>query len=457
MYMDAGNTLRERTQRADAVAVLSLYAIRQERSQRSGSKNSEADGMAWILHSLKRPEEIELLRRIYGPRVWVLGVHAPRAKRVWHLAGQIAESRSSSRRSEFDSVASGLVRRDEKEAQKKFGQNVMDTFPMADFIVDGTDQSELRQGLKRFVRLIFQHPFETPTEDEQGMYLASSARLRSAAMGRQVGAAICREDGSVVAIGSNEVARPGGGQYWTGAVPDRRDFAVGRDSSDGMRRNLLADILTRLQEAGWLRTSRSKTEIKDLVTEALHGSGHSGGSDGDSEPIMRGAQFLATIDYVRAVHAEMAAICDAARYGHCLDLATLYTTTFPCHDCAKHILASGIRRVVYLDPYPKSLVEELHSEEIAIEADSSEGKKLPFHPFLGVAPNRYSEFFSAQGKPRKTADGSSGPWEPCPRLPLYASTIRTVLDSEREHLEAFQLALAQIGILRSIAEDESDA
>jgi deoxycytidylate deaminase len=32
-------------------------------------------------------------------------------------------------------------------------------------------------------------------------------------------------------------------------------------------------------------------------------------------PFKKGAQFLGTIDYVRAVHAEMAAISDAARHG----------------------------------------------------------------------------------------------------------------------------------------------
>ncbi|MDN3612645.1 hypothetical protein QWZ16_23945 [Vibrio ostreicida] len=26
---------------------------------------------------------------------------------------------------------------------------------------------------------------------------------------------------------------------------------------------------------------------------------------------------------------------------------------FPCHNCAKHIVASGIKRVVYVEPYPK--------------------------------------------------------------------------------------------------------
>jgi deoxycytidylate deaminase len=78
---------------------------------------------------------------------------------------------------------------------------------------------------------------------------------------------------------------------------------------------------------------------------------------------MKAAQF----DYIRAVHAEMAAITDAARHDISITGCTLYTTTFPCHDCAKHIVASGIRRVVYIEPYRKSLVQEFYPDSIAVD------------------------------------------------------------------------------------------
>jgi len=40
--------------------------------------------------------------------------------------------------------------------------------------------------------------------------------------------------------------------------------------------------------------------------------------------------------------------------------STLYCTNYPCHYCAKHIIAAGINRVVYLEPYEKSLARKLH-------------------------------------------------------------------------------------------------
>ena len=74
--------------------------------------------------------------------------------------------------------------------------------------------------------------------------------------------------------------------------------------------------------------------------------------------------------------------------------ATLYSTTFPCHNCAKHIIAAGIKRVVYVEPYPKSKTLDFHNDAIAIRKDrQSEGLVL-FEPFVGVGPRRFFDLFS---------------------------------------------------------------
>ena len=72
-------------------------------------------------------------------------------------------------------------------------------------------------------------------------------------------------------------------------------------------------------------------------------------------------------EYGRMTHAEMTAICDAARLGRALQGTTIYVTTFPCHNCAKHIVASGIDRVVYVEPYPKSKATSSHTDAISID------------------------------------------------------------------------------------------
>ncbi len=61
----------------------------------------------------------------------------------------------------------------------------------------------------------------------------------------------------------------------------------------------------------------------------------------------------------RALHAEQNALVQAARYGISLDGSTIYTTTEPCSVCAKMIINAGIKRVVYVDPYPDQLSRQL--------------------------------------------------------------------------------------------------
>jgi len=51
------------------------------------------------------------------------------------------------------------------------------------------------------------------------------------------------------------------------------------------------------------------------------------------------------------LHAEANAITKVARSNNSSDGATLYITSSPCMECAKLIIQSGIRRVVYCSKY----------------------------------------------------------------------------------------------------------
>lgn len=51
------------------------------------------------------------------------------------------------------------------------------------------------------------------------------------------------------------------------------------------------------------------------------------------------------------LHAEANAILKCARFGNSCDEGTLYLTMSPCKDCAKLILQSGIKRLVYIEDY----------------------------------------------------------------------------------------------------------
>ena len=227
-------------------------------------------------------------------------------------------------------------------------------------------------------------------------------------MSRQVGAAICTVGGEIVAVGTNEVPRAGGGSYWEGDEDDQRDHVAGSDASDQKKRVMTAEILGRLNQAGWLSDDHKAKSPEELAAMAL---------DDEAAPVLRNTQLMRVVEYVRAVHAEMSAITDAARRGTSVRDCTLYATTFPCHHCARHIVAAGIRRVVYVEPYPKSLATDLHRDAIEMEPERETAGKVAFEPFVGVAPRQYSRMFSMI--PRKDRQGNAVRWDGAAAVPRY--------------------------------------
>lgn len=57
---------------------------------------------------------------------------------------------------------------------------------------------------------------------------------------------------------------------------------------------------------------------------------------------------------VRTVHAEMNAICQAAKNGISINNSIIYSTMFPCYNCAKIIINAGVIKVIADYDYHKS-------------------------------------------------------------------------------------------------------
>jgi deoxycytidylate deaminase len=110
--------------------------------------------------------------------------------------------------------------------------------------------------------------------------------------------------------------------------------------------------------------------------------------------LLQDTRFSGITEFGRAVHAEMEAILSCARVGVSPRNGTLFCTTFPCHNCAKHIVASGIKRVVYVEPYPKSRAEQLYDDSIDLSGPLDCDAKVVFEPFVGVGPRRFMDLFS---------------------------------------------------------------
>lgn len=392
--MKAGNEARVRLSDGAALAKLAILSVQKNREERSGGATKPAKNVAYLFLTLKNPEEISFLRRTYGDAFILISFYEPREERVTSLAHKIASSKQSSDMDSERSAAEAIVKADEKDGEKQ-GQRTGDSFSEADFFVSTTSREDASKAIKRFVDILFGHPFHTPTVDEYGMFLAWGVSLRSADLSRQVGAAFCDEHGNLIAVGCNDVPRAGGGQYWPGQG-DARDFQRGYDSSALEKKRIVGEIVERLKARGWLNDAIGALPTERRLKELL--------GPGD-DPILAGAGINNILEHGRIVHAEMAAIADAARRGLSLQNSTLYTTTFPCHVCARHVVAAGAKRVVYVEPYPKSRAKDLHDDSIVVDSHEVVEGKVTFQSFNGIAPRKYGAMFSMVD--RKKKDGAA--------------------------------------------------
>jgi cytidine deaminase len=317
-----------------------------------------------------------------------------------------------------------LIQRDQAEPENPYGQNVRQLFPMADVFVNVDDPEGFRGSTERFVDLIFGRPFVTPTRDEYAMFHARAAALRSADPSRQVGAVIATSNGDVIAVGSNEVPKAGGGLYWAGDVPDLRDFQLPDDPGQGLKDAMLGEVLEILRKASWFSSRLRGRSTADLVANAV--------------PLVQGTQLMGVGEFGRTVHAEMAALIDAARRGVPVRGQTLHTTTFPCHNCTKHLIAAGIDRVVYVEPYPKSRAKELHLDAIVVEAGEKVLGKVAYEAFVGVAPRQYVELFSAAA--RAMSRESRRAWIPGRASPRFVGDLIHLAYLENERIRTQGLA-----------------
>jgi len=415
--MTAGTTLRQGTEQADIVGRLGVVRIREIRQGLTGNQDlPPTAGVAYIVRSFKRPEEVRLFRDIYGKAFNLISVYSPRASRIQHLTKKLGgiEPKEGVGPEE---LAVRLITRDYEE-EEKLGQRLGRTFPLADFFVTNAARSQIGVHLRRLVRLIFADPYISPSKDEQGMFFAQAAALRSLDLSRQVGAAVVSEEGDVLATGCNEVPKSGGGLYWDSDPEVARDFEQGRDSNVQIKTELLVDAVRRLKEKGWLSHSLRRTSDEELAKGALYGV----------DPFFRDSRLFDVIEFGRAVHAEMAAITQAARLGIALKDARMFCTTFPCHICARHIVSAGLKELVFIEPYEKSRTNELFADSISVEPHEPSPKRVNFRSFVGVAPRRYMDFFSLTGE-RKSEDGQvleAGALASRPRVSRLAFTYLAV-------------------------------
>ncbi len=392
---DLGKYLRDKHEgnvlAQSAIKKIFLHRVSQARPdfedycKENGGDNSSTDALVdyvrrtyipqktvFLIDQLKHPDEAELLKDVYGDLFYLVGNLSAKKDRLEYL-------KKHENINDADAIA--LVKRDKKERDSN-GQQLDKTLQLSDYFINisnrGTD--EIKEQVERLVDLIHREKIITPSVDEYGMYVAYSSALSSACLSRVVGASILSKDGMVLSTGRNDVPRSGGGLYSSESKPDLRCY----------------------NHEGFCRNTQHIRSIRDQIRGVLN-DGEVEKSAEIADEILSNTRLKDLIEFSRSIHAEMDALISMVRKDSALSSdATLYSTTFPCHNCARHIIASGIKRVVYIEPYEKSLATQLHDDAIALENEAV--GMVNFIHFEGVSPTRYQDLFVSVSD-RKDDDG----------------------------------------------------
>lgn len=417
MMQEWGDEMRQQGDHA-AVACKLLNRIRQARASCTRQKVEPGqavipDGQrrAYILDSLRHPAEVELLRRVYGNAFALIGVVCEEDERQQRIMRKFCDAGEEKAR---------LFMERDAHAPARHGQQVEKAFFLADYFLDNSMAKEDGTGrlkehwpiptnLQRLVQIITHHEIMRPTTAETAMYTAHGAALRSACLSRQVGAALIDRHGVLIATGTNDVPKAGGGLYGQqfdndplqGAiamVPDRRcayddpDHRYCRNTKE--QNDIIEDLIRNIPALKAVPEAE-----RAMLSESL-----------------RKTRIGSLIEFSRAVHAEMDALIAAGRRGVSTRGSRLFVTTFPCHPCARHLVAAGVDEVQYIEPYPKSRALKLHDDAITqsielwhppSQPSHPEGyqPKVLFRPFVGVSPRLYARAFL---KDRDLKDDSTG-------------------------------------------------
>ncbi len=269
--------------------------------------------------SIRNPAEVRNLGKFSN--FYLLSVVSPAEVR-WRRIRRKAEGddRYPKAREEFERVEQ-KDRKDEDE----YGQQVSVCVDMSDFAISNKeDYPEIRafrnnplfERVDRYIDLINQPGETEPTWDEVFMSQAYSMSYRSTCLRRRTGAVIVNRRNQIVASGYNRVP-------------------------EGLK--------SCKERGGCYRREMGYASGKGL-------------------------------EVCRAVHAELDAILqlpgpDARNSEGC----TLYCTTFPCLGCAKAIVDSGLRKIMFLESYPEAASIAM-LDEAGVEVEEFEGVKIQaFH------------------------------------------------------------------------------
>ena len=88
---------------------------------------------------------------------------------------------------------------------------------------------------------------------------------------------------------------------------------------------------------------------------------------------------------IRTAHAEINALAQATNHGGGVRGSTAYLTNMSCTDCAKAMIASGIKRIVVFSDFHDTKATQFYTES-GVEIDKQEmpSTKIDYETVLGI-------------------------------------------------------------------------
>jgi deoxycytidylate deaminase len=285
-----------------------------------------------VIDGIRNLGEIQRLQLVFGYRFTLIGILTTFDDR-WGRIGSTAYLERKLKQSDF-------IADDQRDSNEEtpFGQQVQLCIDRADIIIDNSTHVTLaafKDKVLRFVDLAAGEKPRSATNSEILMNMAFAASHSSKCLKRHVGAVVVDTDGNVVGVGYNEnplgtnpcVEEP---EYSYQCYRDIvRNAHFGRLAERKVLCPVCGKPLVAIQGPPWRCQSCKDQEVKTNLEMYFFPE--------------------RAMSWCTAVHAEVWAILSAG--GRCRG-GTLYSTTFPCFQCAEKITQVGIKEIVFTEPYP---------------------------------------------------------------------------------------------------------
>ena len=138
-----------------------------------------------------------------------------------------------------------------------------------------------------------------------------------------------------------------------------------------------------------VRSKDPSTQVGAVIVDSNNrvlGLGYNGfprGCDDNKFPWEREGEYLDT-KYAYVVHAELNAILNANKL---IENCRLYVSLFPCNECSKAIIQSGIKEIIYESDKYKDL-DQFKASKKMLEAAGVKLRQLDYEIDLNIKINK---------------------------------------------------------------------